>query len=59
MKVSDIITEHKKGVRAKKYNKKPKTYIEPKKPKKPKAAAYGPGPGGSYGVDAGFSGGGE
>jgi predicted chitinase len=30
--------EHKKGVRAKKYNKKPKKFIEPIKPKKPEAA---------------------
>ena len=50
MKVHQIITEHKKGVRAKKYNKKPKAYITPKKP------IAGPGPGGSYGADAGYSG---
>lgn len=59
MKVSEILAEHKKGRKAIKYNKKPKAYIEPRKPKKPKAAAYGPGPGGAYGVDAGYSGGGE
>lgn len=53
MKVSEILVEHKKGIRAKKYNKKPKSYIEPKKPKK---AAYGPGPGGAYGTNTGFSG---
>jgi hypothetical protein len=31
------IEEHKKGVRAKKYNKKPKKFIEPIKPSKPEA----------------------
>ena len=33
------IEEHKKGVRARKYNKKPKKFIEPIKPKKPEKAA--------------------
>jgi hypothetical protein len=56
VKVNEILSEHKKGIKAKKYNKKPKTYIEPKKAAKPKKAAYGPGPGGAYGVDAGYSG---
>ena len=50
MRAYQIINEHKKGVRAKKYNKKPKAYIAPKKP------IAGPGQGGSYGVDAGYSG---
>lgn len=53
MKKEEFINEHKKGRRAKKHNIKPKKYIEPKKPKKP---VSGPGPGGSYGVDAGYSG---
>lgn len=44
------LLEHKKGLKAKKYNKKPKAYITPKKP------IAGPGPGGSYGADAGYSG---
>ena len=50
MKAHQIVDEHKKGVRAKKYNKKPKAYITPKKP------LAGPGQGGSYGADAGYSG---
>jgi hypothetical protein len=50
MKAHQIINEHKKGVRAKKYNKKPKAYITPKKP------LAGPGQGGGYGTDAGYSG---
>ena len=33
MKRNEIIGEHKKGVRAVKYNAKPKTYIEPQKPR--------------------------
>lgn len=72
MKVSEIITEHKKGRKAVKYNKKPKPYIDPKKPqapnkpeqvsearrkkKKVKRAAYGPGPFGMYGTNVGYSG---
>jgi len=35
MKLRELF-EHKKGVRAVKYNKKPKAFIEPKKPIKPK-----------------------
>ena len=50
MKAHQIVDEHKKGVRAKKYNKKPKAYITPKKP------VAGPVQGGSYGADAGYSG---
>jgi hypothetical protein len=50
MKAHQIVDEHKKGVRAKKYNEKPKAYITPKKP------VAGPGPAGSYGADAGYSG---
>jgi hypothetical protein len=41
VKVNEILSEHKKGIKAKKYNKKPKTYIEPKKADKPKKAAHG------------------
>jgi len=59
MKKEEFIDEHKKGRRGKIYNVKPKKYIEPKKPKKPKVAAYGPGLGGAYGSDAGYSGVGE
>lgn len=33
--MEEILDEHKKGVRAMKYNKKPKSYIEPVKPIKP------------------------
>ena len=50
MKAHQIVDEHKKGVRAKKYNKKPKAYITPKKP------VAGPVQGGSYGAAAGYSG---
>lgn len=45
------VSEHKKGVRAKKYNKKPKSYITP-----PKKSLPGPGQAGGYGADAGYSG---
>jgi hypothetical protein len=37
MRADEFIVEHKKGVRAKKYNKKPKKFIEPIKPKGPEA----------------------
>ena len=37
MRAKDFIVEHKKGIRAKKYNKKPKKFIEPIKPKAPEA----------------------
>jgi hypothetical protein len=37
MKRNEIIGEHKKGFKAKKYAQKPKTYIEPTKPQKPQA----------------------
>ena len=37
MKVKQVVGEHKKGFRAKKYASKPKPYIEPHKPKAPKA----------------------
>ena len=66
------LDEHKKGVRAKKYNKKPKKYIQPIAPTAPTlnvdeankrkrksrrtSAAYGPGPYGGYGYYAGYSG---
>lgn len=53
MKADEIFNEHKKGRKAKKYNVKPKNYIEPKKPK---AAASGPGPAGAYGTNTGYSG---
>ncbi len=36
MKVKQIVGEHKKGFRAKKYTTKPQPYIEPVKPQKPK-----------------------
>lgn len=38
MKVNQIVGEHKKGFRAKKYAQKPKAYIEPVKPQGPKSA---------------------
>jgi hypothetical protein len=66
------LDEHKKGVRARKYNKKPKKYIQPIAPTAPTlnvdeankrkrksrraSAAYGPGPYGGYGYYAGYSG---
>ena len=37
MRAKEFITEHKKGFRARKYNKKPKKFIEPIKPKSPEA----------------------
>jgi hypothetical protein len=37
MRAEEFIVEHKKGVRARKYNKKPKKFIEPIKPTKPEA----------------------
>lgn len=37
MKVNQIVGEHKKGFRAKKYASKPQKYIEPTKPQKPEA----------------------
>lgn len=39
MKVSQIVSEHKKGVRAMKYAKKPQNTIAPKKPQKPVGAS--------------------
>ena len=52
MKRNEIIHEHKKGVRAVKYNAKPKTHIEPPKPTNPVAknasAAIGGGAAGAH-----------
>ena len=52
MKRNDIIGEHKKGVRAIKYNKKPTTHSEPPKPRNPVAknatAAVGGGAAGAH-----------
>lgn len=39
MKVKQVVGEHKKGFRAKKYAQKPKKYIEPIKPKGPETVA--------------------
>ena len=39
MKVKQVVGEHKKGFRAKKYASKPKPYIEPHKPKAPEQVA--------------------
>ena len=52
MKRNEILGEHKKGVRAVKYNSKPKTHIEPQKPVNPVAknanAAIGGGAAGAH-----------
>ena len=37
MRAKEFLSEHKKGVKARKYNKKPKKFIEPIKPKGPEA----------------------